>query len=187
MRHGFRAQAERRAADVRIALGLKPNAPFDPWAYAVHLNVAVLEFGTLDLSAHAVRQLTVKDRDSWSAMTLRDGSSFAVVVNPVHAEEDQRGYLVHELAHIELRHLPARVEVSETELLLLCDYSDEQDQEADWFGGTLFLPRDGLLRLHARRKSTAQIAQYYGVSEALCEARLRLARIAVQGRRSYPR
>jgi Zn-dependent peptidase ImmA (M78 family) len=54
---------------------------------------------------------------------------------------------MHELAHIELRRAPARVEVSETGLLLLSDYADEQEQEADWLAAALLLPLDGLIQL----------------------------------------
>jgi hypothetical protein len=187
VRRGFKAQAERSAAAARLALGLRPHAPLDPWAYASHLKVTILEFGRLGLCAQAVRQLTFVDGDSWSAMTLKVGEAFAIVINPAHAITRQRSDLMHELAHIELRHVPARVEVSDTGLLLLSDFSDEQEQEADWLGAALLLPRDGLVRLRLTGKSTADIATYYGVSVALCEWRLRMTGVDVQMRRGYPR
>jgi Zn-dependent peptidase ImmA (M78 family) len=170
-----------------VALGLTAYAPLDPWAYAIHLKVNILEFDKLGLPTKAVRQLTVVDGDSWSAMTLKSGDTFAIVINPSHALTRQRSDLMHELAHVELRHVPARVEVSESGLLLLSDYSDEQEQEADWLGAALLLPRDGLVRLRVGRKSTAEIATYYGVSEALCEWRLRMTGVDVQMRRAHPR
>jgi IrrE N-terminal-like domain len=97
----------------------------------------------------------------------------------------QRSDLMHELAHIELRHSPARVEVSQSGLLLLSDYSDEQEQEANWFGAALLLPREGSVRLRATRKSPAEIAAYYGVSEALCQWRLRTISVETQMRRAH--
>ena len=187
MRRGFKAEAERRAAAARIALRLARFAPLDPWAYAAHLNVTVLVFERLGLRAQVVRQLTALDGDSWSAMTLKVGDTLAIVINPSHAETRQRADLRHELEHVELRHPPARVEVSDTGLLLLSDYSDEQEQEADWLGAALLLPRDGLVRMRAGQKSTAEIAAFYGVSTALCEWRLRMTGVDVQIRRAYPR
>ncbi|HTR27400.1 MAG TPA: ImmA/IrrE family metallo-endopeptidase [Terriglobales bacterium] len=186
MRHGFKAQAERSAASARAALGLRPHAPLDPWSYADYLKVTILEFSRLGLRAQTVRQLTIVDGDSWSAMTLKIGETFAIVLNPSHAITRQRSDLAHELSHIELHHVPARVEVSETGLLLLSDFSDEQEQEADWHGGALLLPRDGLVRMRSDRKSTAEIATYYGVSTALCEWRLRMTGVDVQIRRTNP-
>lgn len=185
MRHGFKAQSERSAASARTALGLRPNAPLDPWEYAKHLNVRVLDFETLSLSKQAKSQLTVHDPNSWSAMTLQVDGKFSIVLHPRHLLTRQRSDLMHELAHIELRHAPVRVEVSESGLLLLSDYSDEQEQEADWFGAALLLPREGLVRLRATRKSPAEIAAYYGVSEALCLWRLRTTGVETQMRRSH--
>jgi hypothetical protein len=185
VRHGFKAQSERASSAARTKLGLKSYAPLDPWLYAAELDVKILEFGRLGLPSRAVRQLTVVDSDSWSAMTLRVNGAFAIVINPGHAVTRQRSDLMHELAHIELCHSPARVEVSTSGLLLLSDYSDEQEQEADWLGAALLLPREGLVRLRAARKSTAEIATYYGVSEPLCEWRLRMTGVDVQMRRAY--
>jgi hypothetical protein len=185
VRRGFKAQAERTAAAARNALGLRPNAPIDPWSYAAHLNVRVLDFSQLGLATRAVSQLTVVDGDSWSAMTLQIGSTFAIVLNPAHAITRQRNDLMHELAHIELSHTPARVEVSETGLLLLSDYSDEQEQEADWLAASLLLPRDVLVQLRSAGRSAADIASCYGVSEALCAWRLRMTGVDVQIRRAY--
>ena len=185
MRRGFKAQAERSAAAAREVLGLPPNAPIDPWAYAKHLNVRVLEFTDLGLPRQEASQLTIIDGDSWSAMTLQLEGVFAIVLNPIHAITRQRNDLMHELAHVELNHAPARVEVSETGLLLLSDYSDEQEQEADWLAAALLLPRDGLIQLRSARHTTADIANRYGVSEALCAWRLRMTGVDVQMRRAY--
>jgi IrrE N-terminal-like domain len=185
VRRGFKAQAERSAAAARDALGVPPNAPIDPWAFAAHLGVRILEFAKLGLSAQETSQLTIIDGDSWSAMTLQFDGAYAIVLNPAHAITRQRNDLMHELAHIELEHAPARVEVSETGLLLLSDYSDEQEQEADWLAAALLLPREGLVQLRSARHSTSEIANRYGVSEALCEWRLRMTGVDVQMRRAY--
>jgi Zn-dependent peptidase ImmA (M78 family) len=91
---------------------------------------------------------------------------------------------MHELSHIELRHMPMRVDVSVSGLLLLSNYSDEQEQEADWYAGALLLPRDALAAARRRNKTATEIATYYGVSEALCEWRLRMTAVDVQLRRA---
>lgn len=184
MRRGFKAHAERTSAAARQALGLAGHAPLEPVDYAAHLNVTILDFAKLELPARVVQQLTVVDEESWSAMTLKVGNIFAIVINPVHAMTRQRSDLMHELAHVALDHVPVRVEVSDTGLLLLSDFSDEQEQEADWLGAALLLPRDGLIRHRAARNSTNEIAAFYGVSTALCEWRLRMTGVDAQIRRS---
>jgi Zn-dependent peptidase ImmA (M78 family) len=180
VRRGFKSQAERNSATARKALGITLLAPLDPWAYAAHLNVTVLDFHKLGLAPTVVRQLIHVDQDSWSAMTIREEQAFGIVLNPAHALTRQRSDLMHELAHVELKHVPARVQVSDTGLLLLSDYSEDQEQEADWHAAALLLPRDGVLQLRSKQKSSDQIAAHYGVSKQLTEWRLRMTGIDLQ-------
>lgn len=187
MRRGSKALAERNALAVRGALGLSVVAPLDPWVLANHLGVVVLEFSELELKSDTIRQLTVNDADGWSAMTIQDEGTFVVIVNPAHARSRQRVDLAHELAHVQLKHVPARVEVSQSGVLLLSDYSDEQEQEADWHAGALLVPRDGLVQMRARNASLTKIATHYEVSEQLCEWRLRMTGVDIQMRRVQSR
>jgi uncharacterized protein DUF955 len=187
VRRGFKSQAERNSAAAREALGITLLAPLDPWAYARHLRVRILDFDQLGLASAVIRQLVQTDADSWSAMTIQEGQVFGIVLNPAHAITRQRSDLMHELAHIELRHVPSGVQVSETGLLLLSDYSEDQEQEADWHAAALLLPRDGLMHLRSRQKSSDQIAAHYGVSKQLTEWRLRMTGVDLQIRRSVER
>ena len=166
---------------------LEPICISDGIAGLPVMKVAIrhLEFAKLGLPARETSQLTIIDGDSWSAMTLQLDGAFAIVLKPAHAITRQRNDLMHELAHIELEHAPARVEVSETGLLLLSDYSDEQEQEADWLAAALLLPREVLIQLRSARRSKSEIANHYGVSDALCEWRLRMTGVDVQMRRAY--
>lgn len=160
-------------------------APLDPWAYAAYLAVRVFDFAALGLEREVIRQLTEIDASSWSALTLQEGDVSAIVINPAHAKVRQRNDLAHELSHILLRHVPARVDISPSKLLLLSDYSDDQEQEADWQAGALLVPRNGLVHLRSRqKKSVADIAEHFGVSTSLCEWRLRMTGVDVQIRRS---
>jgi Zn-dependent peptidase ImmA (M78 family) len=116
-------------------------------------------------------------------MTLKDDGITLIVLNPSHVPSRQPNNLMHELAHIELNHQPARVDVSETGLLLLSDYSDDQELEADWHAGALLVPREGLLKMRTQGASIADIASYFGVSELLCQWRLRMTGVDAQMRR----
>ncbi|MCK1682184.1 ImmA/IrrE family metallo-endopeptidase [Bradyrhizobium sp. 147] len=187
MRRGFKSQAEKSSAAARQALGITLLEPLDPWAYAAHLQVRILDFNKLGLPASVIRQLVAVDHESWSAMTIQEAQSFGIVINPAHALTRQRSNLMHELAHIELRHVPSSVQVSETGLLLLSDYSDDQEQEADWHAAALLLPREGLMHMRSGHQSIDQIASHYGVSRQLTEWRLRMTGVEIQIRRSGAR
>lgn len=158
--------------------------PWILWAYAKHLYVLILDFGSLGLTPATVRQLTIVDNESWSAMTLKEGKTLSIVLNPAHALTRQRSDLMHELAHVELRHTPARVDVSKSGMLLLSDYSEDQEQEADWHGASLLVPRAGLMHFRTQNKTISDIAKHYGVSESLCQWRLRMTGVEIQIRRT---
>lgn len=187
MRRGFKSEAETRSAGARRALKLAAHAALDPWKYADHRNVAVLDIKTLGLPEQVVQHLTVIDPSSWSAMTLKDGEQFGIVINPAHVPWRQNNDLMHEMAHIDLNHVPARVDVSPNGLLLLSDYSDEQEGEADWLAAALLVPREGLMRLRRQQKNVSEIAAFFGVSNQLCEWRLRMTGVDTQIRRAMSR
>jgi len=187
VRHGFKAQAERLSAQARQDLGLAPAAPLDPWLYAQHIGVVVLNFDAIDVSADCRSRLLVTDSESWSGMTLREGGVTAIIVNPSHSRGRQASTLMHELAHVILKHVPARVDVSPTSLLLLSDYSEDAEAEADWLAAAMLLPRDVLIGRRRRGKTIAAIAAEFGTSEQLCEWRVRMTGVDVQLRRTVRR
>jgi Zn-dependent peptidase ImmA (M78 family) len=187
VRHGFKAHAERLSVKAREELGLTLSAPLDPWIYANHLGVLVLDFRELDLSPECCQRLLDVDRDSWSGMTIREAETTAILVNPSHARSRQSSTLMHELAHFMLKHVPVRVDVSPSGMLLLSEYSDEGEAEADWLASALLLPRDILMRYRRRGDSVFQIASAFGTSEQLCEWRLRMTGVDIQLRRMVAR
>jgi Zn-dependent peptidase ImmA (M78 family) len=187
MRRGFKSEAETRSAEARRALKLAAHAAIDPWKYAAQRNVLVLDIASLSLEPPTLRHLTVVDPSSWSAMTLKDGDQFGIVINPAHVPWRQNNDLMHELAHIDLNHVPSRVDVSPNGLMLLSDYSDEQELEADWLAAALLVPREGLMRLRRQQKNVTEIAAAFGVSNQLCEWRLRMTGVDMQIRRAMNR
>jgi hypothetical protein len=76
-----------------------------------------------------------------------------------------------------------RVDVSATGVLLLSEYSDESEAEADWLMAAMLLPRDVLMGCPRRGDSVSDIACAFGTSEQLCEWRLRMTGVDVQLRR----
>lgn len=184
MRRGFKAQAERIGEQARAALGLDALFPLDPWVYAESLGIVALNIDDLGLSPKSLAQLLEKDSDSWSGMTLQESGLIGIVLNPSHSRARQATTLAHELAHHVLKHVPSHVNVSETGLMLLSEYSDEAESEADWLGGAMLLPRDALFVKRRSGLSAGEIALEYGTSEQLCEWRLRMTGVDIQLRRS---
>jgi Zn-dependent peptidase ImmA (M78 family) len=171
------------SAAARAELELDALAPLSPWRYASHLGVLVLDLDTLELSEGCRKQLLQKDPDSWSGMTLREGEITAIIVNPSHGAPRQCSTLMHELAHVILRHVPNSVQVSSSGMLLLSDYAADQEDEADWLAAALLLPRDALVLHRSRGRGAPEIAAHFCVSEQLTEWRLRMTGVDLQLRR----
>ncbi|MDT7533605.1 ImmA/IrrE family metallo-endopeptidase [Sphingobium sp. SA2] len=161
-------------------------APLCPWKFADTLKVMVFDASEIKLEPEHATQLLEVDPDSWSGMTLFDEGVHVVVLNSTHRRTRQAATLMHELAHITLDHIPADVTVSPSGLVLLSDYSPEQEDEADWLGAALLLPEQALLRDRSRGLSISDIAAAFGVSEPLCQWRCRMTgvekRIALRAR-----
>lgn len=174
MRRGFKADAERRALTARASLNLDPTAKLCPWAYAAELNIAVLGADELDLPPLHAKQLLERDSDSWSGMTLDEDGIRLIVLNSSHSKRRQASTLMHELAHLILEHVPTSVNLSPSGLTLLSDYSDDQEEEADWLGGALLLPEAALLHYRSNGISFVEISDIFGVSGELCAWRCRM-------------
>jgi len=67
-----------------------------------------------------------------------------IVFNPLHLEGRKRSNIAHEIAHIALDHKVRTIEQVGDLKFLTCDL--EQEEEADWLGGCLLLPRPLLVK-----------------------------------------
>lgn len=148
----------------------------------------MLSFDELaELSPDSRRQLLQVDSDSWSGMTLKEGNTTAILVNPAHAIERQRSTIMHEISHVLLKHVPTRVDFGPGGILLVSEYAEDDEGEADWLAGAMLLPRVALVSCRARRMTNAQIALHYGTSTQLSDWRIRMTGIDVQRRRAAGR
>ena len=176
------------AAAAREELGIAPLDPLDCHRYAGNAGLAVLSFEELTtLPAASRRQLLDVDPESWSGMTLKEGGVNAIILNPAHSVERQRNTLMHEIAHVLLKHVPTRVDFGPGGILLVSEFAEDDEGEADWLAGAMLLPREGLMACRSRGMTNTQIATYYGASGQLTDWRIRMTGIDVQRRRATTR
>jgi Zn-dependent peptidase ImmA (M78 family) len=190
MRHGFKSQAERLSLAHRQKLNLSAFDRIDPKQFLESLGFIVWAPSEVPgMAAGYLTQLTLIDPDSWSGVTVREGEAVAIIVNTAHPPTRQANTLMHEWAHIELRHKPNRVDRSEAGLLLLSDYPSEFEEEADWLAGAILAPRDGLIHFRANGMAVHEIASHYGISLELTNWRVRMTGIEKQisARRQFSR
>ena len=142
-RRGFKTWSEQTALRARQKLKLSPDSPLDPFRLAELLGVFVLQPDDLpDLGEEARLRLVSVHRDCWSAITVSEGSCHLIVINSSHAKTRLNSSLAHEIAHIILGHEPSMMFMNSTSKMALRTYNEEQEEEANWLGGCLLLPRE---------------------------------------------
>lgn len=188
LRRGFKSQCERRSAEIRKSLGLSQDDPLHGADLARQSNVTVWsERDVTGLSASDVRQLTIIDGPSWSAFTLRIGNQHLVVVNSAQSPPRQNSVIMHELAHIILGHELHSASLTDEGHLIPSNFSQDQEDEADWLGGTLLLPRPALLRIRRDGLSDAAAMDKFKASEEMLKWRFRMTGVDHQLGYNRPR
>src|SRR4051794_28725612 len=167
-RRGFKTECERLSLEVRGELGLFADDRLDPEALADHLAIPVVSLEAFQSERpHDVARLTVDDAGCFSAATVFCGTRRLIVYNPAHAAGRHANSLAHELAHVLLEHQPGPV-TDETGRRV---WADDDEAQADWLGGTLLVPREGILPVMYRLKNIQLAARHFGVSRQLMQWR----------------
>ena len=183
-RRGFKSQCERRAVEYRKQLGLNTTAPLSAEELAQHLDVTVWSTDEItQLSANDVEVLNDELDDSWSALTMRVGTSNLVLFKPVSSSGRRNNVIMHELSHIILGHELAEACILEDGSLVPGNFNQDQEDEADWLAGTLLLPRPALMAIQSRRTPQHVACEHYQVSAEMLTWRTRMTGVAYQMKR----
>lgn len=182
LRRGFKSQSERRSTELRRQLRLAPDSPINASDVAEHVGgITVWSASQVNgLSSADLHQLTVKDAKSWSAFTLRHGEQHLIVYNPAQSQPRTNSVVMHELSHILLGHELSSVGLSNDGHLVPGNYDQDQEDEADWLGGTLLLPRPALLAIRREGLSDEQARELFLVSHQMLTWRFRMTGVDYQ-------
>lgn len=110
-----------------------------------------------------------------------------IIVNSAHSAVRQNSDIMHEIAHMVLEHDPARVDMTDQQLLILDSYDKAQEEEADWLGAAMLVPRDPLLLVLSDNPSTDWAASQFKVSTEMITWRRQMTGIDIQLRRRAAR
>lgn len=172
--HGFKAKSERKALEIRKQLSLKPYEPLNGFDLASFLNITVytpLEFfpSSFDLSE------LIGDRNKnkgWSALTMTTKSNNKIIIhNHLHAPSRQQSDLMHELAHVICDHKHENSRDNIKLPFFMREYDQKQEEEANYLGSTMQIPREGLLWAIKRKMNDDEIADYYCASKQMVKFR----------------
>lgn len=181
MKRGFKSQCERRATEVRRTLGLRADDALNAMSLANSLGVRIRKDsdvkGVLPEDLH---QLHVVDPETWLAFTIRVKTRFLVVYNSSHTPARTNSILMHELSHVMLGHELSSAKVTEDGYLVPVSYDQEQEDEANWLGGTMLLPRSALLRIRRDGMTDSKAQSHYGASPEMLSWRFRMTGVDYQ-------
>lgn len=180
-RRGFKSQCERRAVEYRRHLGLEATEPLAADALAVHLEVTVWSVEDVQGLTQGSRATLIDDEDtSWAALTMRMGANDLVIYKPVQSLGRRNNVIMHELSHIILGHELAQACLLDDGSLVPGNFSQDQEDEADWLAGTLLLPRPALLSIKAAGLSDERACDHYMVSKEMLRWRTRMTGVEYQ-------
>lgn len=177
MHRGFKAEAERLALDIRRKMGKRPADQMDAVHLAEHVGAEVRRADSLTSRAK-LQTLEELQPGAFSACTFNIGGRHVIVYNPLASPGRTQSNIVHEVSHVVLKHDMKSVQSIGEVSFFTCDADEEQ--EANWLGGCLLLPRPLLYAAVKRGLDSAAIAEAYTVSEAMAAFRLRTTGVTKQ-------
>ena len=168
MKRGFKAEAERIATDTRLELGLECMDRLDPIVLAKHLEIPVVTMKELESHCGGRsdfrRYFSATDPDSFSAVTIYVSNYRRMIVhNENHHPHRQASNISHEISHTLLEHVPTAIVGGNGQRF----WDAEMEQQANWLGAALLVPREGALELARGGATALDISAHYGVSESL--------------------
>lgn len=181
LRRGFKSQCERRSTEIRKSLGLSADKPLSAFDLARNDAVTVWGADEIDgLEQSDLDQLMRIDPESWSAFTLRQDTYHLIVFNPAQNKPRLNSVVMHELAHIMLGHALVSAGLTKDGHLIPSNYDQEQEDEANWLGGTLLLPRPALLQIRHKNLSDEVAMSTFMVSKEMLKWRFRMTGVDYQ-------
>jgi Zn-dependent peptidase ImmA (M78 family) len=170
MRRGFKAEAERRATEVRSAMGLGLADPIDTAALAAHVVAELRRADELTTLAK-LEALEELQPGAFSACTFTLENRHIIVYSPLASVGRRNSDIAHEVSHILLGHEVKQVLLVGGLSFFTCD--PDEEQEANWLAGCLLLPRPLLVHAVKQGFGPAIIAERNGVSEQMASYRIR--------------
>lgn len=186
LERGFKSWCERSALAIRAELSIEAHGTLKARDLAEHLGVELFTPESIPgLPADVHEQLTQRDPQGWSAVSFTVDGINTIIFNGNNSRGRQSSDIMHELSHVILNHEPTQVILSMDGQIAMRTFDTKQEDEANWLGWTLLLPRTALMHCTSLQLSPAQIAAEYEVSEQLVNFRSRITGIHRQSRARY--
>ena len=160
-----RQRLEAIATKQRNVLGFKAYKPLPAKVLANYFKATIFTAETVP-NAEPEQVKVLCNDDSWSAGIIYR-KPLLIVHNSRHARVRQQSNLMHEFAHVILKHEMVRYDAKTGLPLRKKQYEDE----AVYLGGCLQIPRRGLLWAKQSQMNLSQVALHFNASEEMVKFR----------------
>lgn len=160
-----RQKLEAIANKQRSILGFKAFELFPAQVLAKHFKATIFTPETVP-NAEPEQIKILSNSDNWSAGIIKN-SPLWIVHNSRHALTRQESNLMHEFAHVILKHKMVGYDPKTG----LPQRRQQDEDEAVYLGGCLQISRRGLLWAKQRKMTTSQIALHFNASEEMVRFR----------------
>ena len=182
---GFNTRCENMAELIRRDLGRLPNDPLTETDLASYLGVQIVPASDITgMSEASLRVLLDDEPHDWSALTITNAGAGLVIYNPTHSFVRGTSDIVHELAHLLLRHSPAMLIYWPEGDWTLRFYDEHRENEAARLSACLLLPRPALVHITRSRMRFTDAVPHYGVSAQLLWSRMNSSGVRRELRKS---
>ena len=114
----------------------------------------------------------LNNSNDWSGATFLCDDQPVILFNGNHSDARNESTIMHELSHIILNHSPIIDDRLRHLGLMLRNYDEIHENEANWLGGGLQIPFDGLVTALLNNKSPESIASQYFASVEMAKFRI---------------
>lgn len=165
----FRQECESRAIQVRHDMELRAYDPLSAWQLAPHMGALLVEPQYLpDIDEDTLAKAITSDR--WSAIAI-PVSPPIIVYHPQYSLVQLEYNIMHELAHIQLKHKPEHLgKISDR--YITRSYPKQQEYEADYLADCLQITHVGLQYTVQHQMSISEIALFFGVLPECVQRRI---------------
>lgn len=181
-KRGFKNWADKKSVELRVKLGLHASSPLCAYKLCEHLQVPIKEpKDIINLPEDSINELLGDGSDKWSAATVPlPNKKYWIIHNPTHSSARQQSNLMHEIAHILCNHQVSKEKLNLGLSGFLRNYNQDQENEAEWLGACLQLPRPALISSLKNDMSIEEIAEKYNASIEMTRYRINITGVKRQ-------
>ena len=184
--YGFKKWSDDKSISIRQEMNLYASQPLCAFKLCDFLKIPILTPNDIpNIPESILTELLEKGQRNWSAASIPINDNESIIVhNPTHSDARQQSNIMHELAHILCDHKIDKDILANGLSGFLRNYDEVQENEAEWFGACLQLPRPALLYSLKNNLNEDDIALKYSASIEMVRFRINTSGVKNQLRYS---